>query len=342
MKGLMARSGYEVTRFQGGRATYDARTKDLRLDANHAEPAVVDRNGPLSVSDSAIFYNETSGDVTNFGNYVINLPGSTEAPIRGVGRYSYNVKERFGQFTNAKLPFNNGENWYLDITTGAVKMDSTKSGAATIYIDGGRITSCPDSVPDYYFAVKTAKRTTSNTVIGRDVTLYIGDVPVLWLPFIFQNVHGGRSSGLLTTKFGISDIVRNSPTYHRNVENLGYYWALNDYMDAAAWLDWRTGAGGPPAKYPGDVQTNFDYQYNWLNRFLSGFVRAKYMSLGDGNSNLGLSWSHGQRFSNDGNLNLNINYTSNTTVQRRNTFDPVQALATIPSDATYSLTFGPP
>jgi LptD protein len=341
MKALMGRTGYDLTRFQGARATYDARTKDLRLDANQNEHAAVDRNGQLSVSDSAIFYNETTGDVSNFGHYVINLPGSTEAPIRGIGRYSYNVKDRFGQFTNAKLPFNNGEDWYLDITTGAVKMDSAKAGAATIYIDGGKITSCPDSVPDYYFAVKTAKRTTSNTVVGRDVTLYIGDVPVLWLPFIFQNVHGGRSSGLLTTKFGISDIVRNSPTYHRNVENLGYYWALSDYMDAAAWLDWRSGAGGSNVNDPGYVQTNVDYQYNWLNRFLSGFVRAKYMSLGNGSSNLGLTWSHGQRFSNDGNLNLNINYTSNTTVQRQNTFDPVQALATIHSDAQYSRKFGP-
>lgn len=341
MKALMARTGYDVTRFQGTRATYDARTKDLRLDATEKEHAAVDRDGQLAVSDSAIFFNQTTGDFTNLGNYVINVPGSTEAPIRGYGRWNYNANDRSGLFTNARLPFNNGENWYLDITTGAVKMDSAKTGAATVYINGGRITSCPDSIPDYYFRVKTAKRTTSNTVIGRDVTLVIGDVPVLWLPFIFQNVHGGRNSGLLTTKFGISDIVRNSPTYHRNIENLGYYWALNDYMDAAAWLDWRSGAGGSNPNDPGYVQSNFDYQYNWLNRFLSGRVAGKYMALGNGSSNLGLSLGHSQRFANDGNLNLNINYTSNTTVQRQNTFDPVQALATIHSDAQYSRRFGP-
>ena len=42
--------------------------------------------------------------------------------------------------------------------------DDSAGGGATIYMDhGARITSCPDSVPDYYFAVKTAKRTSSNT-----------------------------------------------------------------------------------------------------------------------------------------------------------------------------------
>ena len=342
MRALMTRPGYEVTRFQGTRATYDARTKDLRLDATRKERAAVDRNGELAVSDSAIFFNQTSGDVTNLGNYIINLPGSTEAPIRGFGRWNYNANDRSGQFTNAKLPFNNGETWYLDISSGAVKMDSAKSGAATIYIDhGAKLTSCPDSIPDYYFQVKTAKRTTSNTVVGRDVTLFIGDVPVLWLPFIFQNVHGGRSSGILTTKFGISDIVRNSPSYHRDVENLGYYWALNDYMDAAAWLDWRSGAGGSNPNDPGYLKTNVDYQYNWLNRFLSGNIGGDYWAMGDGSSKIGVRWSHGQQFSNDGQLHLDINYSSNTTIQQRNSFDPIATLATISSQAQYSRKFGP-
>jgi hypothetical protein len=343
-RALMARPDYEVTRFQGSRATYDARSKDLRLDADSAQRAAVERNGQLAVSDSAIFYNQSTSETTNLGHYIINLPGSTEAPIRGVGRYSYNASERFGRFTNAKLPFSNGETWYLDIRAGAVKLDPVKAGEktpATIYIEGLKSTSCPDSIPDYYFKVKSAKRTTSNTIIGRDVTLVIGDVPVLWLPFIFQNVHGGRSSGMLTTRFGISDIIRNSPSYHRNIENLGYYWVFNDYMDAAAWLDWRSGAGGSNPNDPGYLKTNFDYQYNWLNRFLGGNIGGDYWAMGDGSSKLGLRLSHGQRFSHEGNLQLNLNYSSNTTIQQRNSFDPVATLATISSQAQYSRRFGP-
>ena len=34
--------------------------------------------------------------------------------------------------------------------------------------------------------------------------LYIYDVPVFWLPFVFQDVRKGRRSGMLTPRFGFS------------------------------------------------------------------------------------------------------------------------------------------
>ncbi|HEY6219832.1 MAG TPA: putative LPS assembly protein LptD, partial [Gemmatimonadaceae bacterium] len=343
MKALVARPGYEVTKFQAGRAIYDAKSKDLRLDASGTQRAAVDRNGQVAVSDSSIYYNETTKNVTNLGHYTIEIPGSTEAPIRGFGRWSYNSAERSGQFTNAKLPFNNGETWYLDIAAGAVQLSPDSSGKPpTIYIDqGATLTSCPDSLPDYHFSIKTAKRTPANTVVGRNVLLYIGDVPVMWLPFIVQNVHGGRNSGMLTTRFSLSDIVRNSPTYHRNIENLGYYWALSDYMDLAGWVDWRSGAGGSNSNDPGWFKSNFDYEYKWLDRFLGGRVGGSYWVVGDGSKKFDLGWGHHQTFSNEGNLSLDFNYTTNTTIQQRNTFDPIATLATIHSQAQFSRKLGP-
>ena len=65
----------------------------------------------------------------------------------------------------------------------------------------------------------------------------------MWLPFIFQDMRSGRRSGVLTPRFGVSEMFRNSPTYRRHLENLGYYFAINDYMDAQVALDWRSGAG---------------------------------------------------------------------------------------------------
>ena len=65
----------------------------------------------------------------------------------------------------------------------------------------------------------------------------------MWLPFFFSDTKTGRHSGILPPQFGVGDIVRNSPTYRRNVEHVGYYWALNDYMDLGTWLDWRSAAG---------------------------------------------------------------------------------------------------
>ena len=341
MRALAERQGYEVTRFQAARVTFDAKTQDLRLDAAKDQRAAVDRNGQMMVSDSTIYYNQGTNTTTNEGCYTLNFPGSTEAPIRGCGRVEYDATNRGARFTNANAPFNNGEMWYLHVTAGAAQVDTTSDGKVTLYMRGGRITSCPDSVPDYHFFGKTMKRTSNGTVIARNVVLYIGDVPTLWLPFIFQNVKTGRVSGLLTTRFGISDIVRNSPTYHRNIENLGYYWAMNDYMDATAWIDWRSGAGGSNAADAGWLKLNGRWDYNWLGRFLSGNIATNYWFLGNGSKNFGVSWGHAQQFANDGRLTTDINYVSNTTVQRQNTFDPYQSLATISSQANFSRKLGP-
>ena len=159
MQALMARQGYDVTRFQGSRVTYDAETKDLRLDASKGQRAVVDRNGQTMVSDSTIYYNQGSNTTTNLGCYQLTLPGTSE-DIKGCGQVSYNAGSRGAQFTNANVPFNNGENWFLHVNAGAAQIDSAANGknAATIYVRGGRITSCPDSVPDSYFSGKLRKR----------------------------------------------------------------------------------------------------------------------------------------------------------------------------------------
>ena len=106
----------------------------------------------------------------------------------------------------------------------------------------GTVTACDDSIPDYFFKAGEIKRTGS-FVVARPAILYIGDVPVLWLPFLFQDIRSGRHSGILTPAIGVSDFIRNNKSYRRNVEGLGYYVALSDYLDAQVSLDWRSNAG---------------------------------------------------------------------------------------------------
>ena len=98
----------------------------------------------------------------------------------------------------------------------------------------------------------------SNTVlVARPVVLYIQDVPVLWLPFIFQDLRPGRHSGLLIPQFGFSDIIRPSSSYSRQISNVGYYWATNDYMDLTGRINWFSGRF---------VALGFQTDYRWLNR----------------------------------------------------------------------------
>src|SRR6185437_4922218 len=165
-------------------------------------------------------------------------------------------------------------------------------------------------------------------------------VPVMWLPFIVSDTRSGRHSGILAPRIGIGDVIRNSPNYRRDIENIGYYWALNDYMDFSTWLDWRSSANATPED-PGWLRTNAEWDYNWLNRFLQGHAAVAYTTQRDGQTNTAITWTHTQQFSSNSHLAASINYVTSTTLQRQNTFNPYTALATIASSVSFNSKLGP-
>jgi hypothetical protein len=340
MRALLSRPGYSVTRYIGDTAFYNAETQALDLLAAKKRPSAVQRDSQTVVSDSGIYYTQATRRIVTGGNYVIT-PGGGQADIKGFGRVNYDVNERSARITNARLPVNNGETWYIDVALARVIIDSTNNKSATAYIRGGSMTTCDDSIPDYHFEYREAKRTGSNTLVARPAVLYIKDIPVVWLPFIFSDTRPGRHSGILPPQFGIGDIVRNNAAYHRSVEHVGYYWALNDFMNVSTWLDWRSGSGGNLLADPGWLKYNADWDYKWLDRFIGGRIGFTHTSQGDGKTNEAISWSHQQDFSHDSHINTSFNYVTSTQLQRQNTFNPYSALATISSQATYQTKLGP-
>src|SRR4029450_13796960 len=138
---------------------------------------------------------------------------------------------------------------------------------------------------------------------------------------------------------GISDIVRNSPDYRRTIEDLGYYFALSDYYDAQVAMDWRSSAGATPSD-PGWIRYKASLDYRWLDRFLSGGLDVSFLTQSDGSKNQTYSWRHAQQFPQKSRLTMNLNYASSTTIQRRNTFNPYNALATIDSRLNYQQQVG--
>jgi hypothetical protein len=341
-RALLEKRGYSITRYQGDTAHFDVEHKAIDLMAAKNRRAIVDRDSQVVISDKGINYSQDAGRVTTGGNWVlIPPPNSGQEKITGDhGPVVYNLAERSLRVNGAKLPVNNGQMWYMTVGPAVVRQDTTNNKSPEIVARGGTLTSCDDSIPDYHFAYGEAKRTSANTLVARPAVLYLKDIPVMWLPFIFTDTRSGRHSGILVPQFGIGDIVRNSPTYRRNVDHAGYYWALNDYMDFGTWIDWRSSAGSR-AGDPGWIKYNADWDYKWLDRFLGGRIGFGWTNQGDGTSNKAISWTHQQDFSHDSHINTNFNYVTNTTVQRQNTFNPYSALATISSQATYQTKLGP-
>ena len=341
MLGLLARRGYSVTRYQSDTAFFNAQSQVIDLLAANKHRTAVQRDSQTVVSDSGIYYTEATRHITTGGNYVIT-PGNGQADIVSThpGRVDYSMAERSARITNARLPVNEGETWYIDVALARVIIDSSNTKSATAYVHGGSMTTCDDTIPDYHFEYSELKRTGGNTIVARPAVLYIKDIPVAWLPFIFSDTRPGRHSGILPPQFGVGDIVRNSSTYRRNVDHVGYYWALNNYMDFSTWLDWRSSAASTVGD-PGWLKYNGDWEYKWLDRWIAGRVGLGYTTQDNNQTNLAITWSHQQDFSSNSHLTSNFNYVTSTTLQRQNTFNPYTALATIASSATYQTKLGP-
>jgi lipopolysaccharide transport LptD-like protein len=344
MQELLRRPGYAITRYKADTVVFDAKTRTLNLDARRGGVAAVQRDSQLVVADTGIVYSERTGEAVARGNLLFRDPGRNAADVTARGVATYNLRDRSARVTGGRTAFQSGETWF--VSTDILKMIQTAdsaNGSPTFYGLRGNLTSCDDTVhgPHYHFHFREIKKRGS-FMVARPGILYIADIPVFWLPFIFQDMRSGRRSGVLTPRFGVSDIVRNSPTYRRNIENVGYYWAINEYMDAELSFDWRSGTGGRAEEVdPGWIRLNGQWQYNWLSRFLGGSIASSYTSQNDGDKNLAVSWGHRQSFTRDRNVNANLNYVSSTRLQRQNTFNPYTALATIRSQANFADKIGP-
>jgi len=313
MARLLQRSGYRVTRYQSDSATLTAETRRLEL---HGQ-ALTER-GTTTLEANHIVYHDpaclldATGDPRLFDGSQV-LVGDT---------VSYNTCLRRGVVRGALTNFQQlSAVWFL---RGDVAQDSSSS---RIYSSSSEVTSCDLPTPHYHFAAKRVKWINENVLVARPAVLYIADVPILWLPFIFQDLRPGRRSGILIPQFGINDIVRPSPSYNRQVTNVGYYWAPNDYMDVTGRLDWYAN------RY---VNVSLQGRYRWLNRFMTGTIGVARTWEESGSTSSSVRWSHLQDFNLSTRLNLDLRYESNTRVLNNNAIDPILNTQQISSSANFT------
>lgn len=316
LRALKARPGYHTTRYRADSATVFVEGDRVLLQGQ----ALTERQGALLEADTIRYAG---------GSCLLDASGKPHLFDRGqvlVGEgIRYDTCRRRGTVNDALTNFTEGSTvWFL---RGNVAQDSSSS---RIYAGSSEITSCDLPTPHYHFSARELKWISKNVLVARPVVLYVRDVPILWLPFIFQDVRPGRRSGILIPQFGLNDLVRPTPTYNRQITNIGYYWAPNDYFDLTGRLDWFAN------RY---VQYGASGQYRWLNRFMSGTVGFNEQRQDGGGSGLTFRWDHQQQFNLSTSLNFNINYASNTAVIRGNAIDPLQNTQQITSSLNYSKRF---
>lgn len=340
MRDLLDRPGYRRVQYQGDRVRFDALTRVLVLKGL---PAAVKRDETMLIGDS-IIYNDSTKKIAAIGDTVLlrdpSQTGSDDFVSRG--RIDYDLTRRQGQVEQFSTAVTSGQKLFLQAQKGTIFSDSVAAGGTRhiVFARDGSFTYCDHEEPHFHFTTRDMKFVSENIMVARPGVLYIGEVPVFWIPFFFQDVRSGRRNGLLTPNFGVAELLRNSPSYRRSVSNIGYFFAINDFMNAEASFDWRSGARSSDAD-PGFIRGNVEYKYRWLNRFITGSTAVSYQSLTNGTKNTSVTWLHNQDFSRQTRLTSSINYVQNTLVQRATTVNPVAANATIRSNLNYQTKVGP-
>lgn len=317
MEALISRTGYQMIRYQADSATLYAEEKRILLEgeaATESRGSVLEANRIMYVDEECML--AASGDLRMFDEGSVVVGDS----IR------YNSCRERSIVTDALTNFTEGSTvWFL---RGNVAQDSSTK---RVYASSGEFTSCDLPVSHYHFQAGEVKWISKTMIVARPAILYIRDVPVMWLPFIFQDTRPGRRSGILIPQFGINDIVRPNPGYNRQVTNLGYYWAPSEYFDLTARMDWYANRF---------VQFGLAGQYRVLDRFLSGNININRQQENTGGRATSFRWDHRQSFGLSTTLNFNVNYVTNTSIVQRNAIDPILSTQQITSSLNFTRRFG--
>ena len=179
-----------------------------------------------------------------------------------------------------------------------------KVSSEVLFIRDGIYTTSEDRVdPEYYFLSPKMKVIPNDKVIAQSVFLYIEGVPVFWIPFgVFPN-RTGRSSGLIAPTFG------DDATYGTYISKLGYFWAINDYIDLAL-------SGSYFTKGRLDMFSRFRYamKYNFNGEIGGAYSRLRLGESNDLDARIsdqwGLTLSHYQQIDPTTRLDGNLGFVS--------------------------------
>lgn len=175
---------------------------------------------------------------------------------------------------------------------------------STIFIRKIRFTTSDKEHPDYYINVNKAKFVPNKKIVAGVSNLVIADVPTpLFLPFAYFPMGQSRSSGFIIPSWSSSN------TRGLFLQNGGYYFAINDYVDLELLGDVYSNGGW-------SLRTNSAYyvRYKFSGNMNLSFEKIIESTRGFDDfseaTNFNLRWSHRQ----DGKASPNSNFSASVNI----------------------------
>ena len=321
MRQLAELPGFAPTRYRGAEAVFTADSNNLVLRGAKDQRAGVSRDNQSMLADSLVTFNELTSVACGFGKPTLSGGTSGSAPLQS-DTLCYDTRRGVGMALNARTQVTEGANWFV---TGDMYSRGNDS-----FSHDATFTDCALEIPHYHFALKEMKIVRNDVIVGRNVTLNFGDVPVFWLPFFMQSMKRGRRSGLLMPEFSVNDIVRRNAGYNRRLKDLGFYWAISDYWGALISADWWSN------NYTA-LQGAFDYTYP--SKFMAGGATFKQFWGNTGRKEFSVTAQHSMEPNERTRLALNGSFVTSAAFVEERSYDPRELTRSIRSDASASRRF---
>ncbi|MDR3666899.1 MAG: putative LPS assembly protein LptD [Ignavibacteriaceae bacterium] len=165
----------------------------------------------------------------------------------------------------------------------------------TYFIEDGIYTTCDATPPHYYFYAHEMKVIQKEEIVARWIWLYFGGVPFpIPIPFAVFPIESGRRSGIVIPAFG------DDATYGYYFSKFGYFWAVNDYLDANLISSYFT-----RGSYDLSSRLRYAKRYDF-----SGNIQADYIYRKNG-----LPSDQAYATSREWNLSINHNQTIDPTLR---------------------------
>lgn len=190
----------------------------------------------------------------------------------------------------------------------------------------------PDN-PDYYFLARKIKFVPGKKIVTGLVNMYIADVPTpIGLPFAYFPMTTERKSGVIIPSFGNN----NNQGYF--LQNGGYYFAVNDYLDLTVLGDYFTNGS-----WGSRVESNYRKRYAFSGslRFLyeNQIQSERGFSDFQQTSRYNINWQHSQDAKSNPNSRFSASVNLGSSQFFRQSFNQVNQSATLVNNLSSSISY---
>ncbi len=174
---------------------------------------VISRAEQILMADR-VTYNRRSGFVRAEGNVSLSSAGDILRCERG----TFNLNDGTGYLSKGSL-FLRANHYYIS------GREIWKTGPATYFVKGCRITTCHGESPDWSITGSEAEVTIEGYGTAKHAAFFVKRVPLLYFPYIIFPAKRERQTGFLPPSIGYSE--RNGMDFE-----LPFFWAISQQTDA--------------------------------------------------------------------------------------------------------------